>query len=420
MHRDELDETTYDLLREDERRWRSSKGLSMSRRRFLELLGGAGAGVALQACEPRPAPSGRSPSPTASPKTSPYVKLVPGELFIDHGTSVEMRWEQMSRWGYLVGNDLFFVRNHTRTARIDASSWKLRIEGSGVGKPLELGYDELLSLPSATSVVRCIECAGNGRSFFRQAHGTEAQGTQWKLGGIGVAEWTGVPLGEVLERAGLRKTARDVMPEGADELRVRRPIPVAKALADDTLLVFAMNGEPLPPDHGFPVRVLVPGWVGVANVKWVDRIEVSEEPLYSDWNTKTYVLVGEGYRPEGPARGPALTTQTVKSALELAWPARLAPGRHTIRGRSWSGQGRIAKVEHSLDGGKTWQACELAEPNTPLAWVRWSFSWEPSPGEYEIRTRAADEKGNTQPQAVPFNQQGYLYGAVVGHPVRVG
>ncbi|MGH2707281.1 MAG: molybdopterin-dependent oxidoreductase, partial [Actinomycetota bacterium] len=220
-----------------------------------------------------------------------------------------------------------------------------------------------------TSVVRFVECAGNGRSFFREAHGKQSQGTQWKLGAVGVAEWTGVPLGDVLERAGLKRTARDVMPEGLDELRVRRPIPRSKALEDDTLLVFAMNGEPLPPDHGFPVRMLVPAWVGVANVKWIGKIQVSEEALYSDWNTNNYVLIGEGYRPEGPAKGPALTTQNVKSALELPRPARLAPGPHTIRGRSWSGQGKIAKVEYSLDGGKNWQVARLQEPNTALAWV---------------------------------------------------
>ncbi len=415
MRRDELDETVYDLVRQDEWLWRSSKRLSVSRRRFLELLGGASAGLALGACGPR-----RAPPPSASPTPNSYVKPVPDELFINHGANAEMRWEQMGKRGYLVGNDLFFVRNHTRTARIDSASWKLRIEGSGVTKPLDVGYEELVSLPSVTSVIRFVECAGNGRSFFAQAHGKEAQGTQWKLGAVGVAEWTGVPLRDVLERAGLKRTARDVMPEGLDELRVRRPMPVAKASEDDTLLVFAMNGEPLPPDHGFPVRMLVPGWVGVANVKWLGKIQVSEEPLYSDWNTNSYVLVGEGYQPEGPAKGPALTTQSVKSALELPWPAHLPPGRHTIRGRSWSGQGKITRVEYSLDGAKSWQVAQLQEPNTPLAWVRWSFPWAPAPGEHEIRARASDDQGNVQPDRFPFNQQGYLYGAVVGHPIRVG
>ena len=124
--------------------------------------------------------------------------------------------------GFLVPNELFFVRNHTRTPVVDVKKWRLKIEGSGVQATKELSYDELLSLPSV-SVIRYVECAGNGRSFFEAAYGKKADGTQWKLGAIGVAEWTGVPLAEVLDRAGIKKSARDVMPEGLDDLKVRRP-----------------------------------------------------------------------------------------------------------------------------------------------------------------------------------------------------
>jgi DMSO/TMAO reductase YedYZ molybdopterin-dependent catalytic subunit len=222
----------------------------------------------------------------------------------------------------------------------------------------------------------------------------------------------------VLERAGVKKGARDVMPEGLDELKVRRPIPLAKAMADDTLLVYGMNGEDLPADHGGPVRALVPGWIGVANVKWVGRIEVSTQPLLSDWNTTSYVLLGPGYAPEGPAMGPVLTTQPVKSALELPWPATLPAGPQTIRGRSWSGAGRIAKVECRIDDGP-WQAARIEGSNEPLAWARWSLGWDATPGAHTVRVKATDERGNTQPETVPFNQQGYLYGGIVAHPVTV-
>ncbi|BDG62035.1 sulfite oxidase [Caldinitratiruptor microaerophilus] len=456
MYEEDLrDEATYDAARREERLWLRARDLGVSRRRLLQMMAAAGAGALLSACTTRvespgggssapttasgtgPAPAaggaapsggqtpaqGVAPAPGAAaapaPKDKGIVKPVPPEKFIDYGSNQEMRWNQMYNRGYVVPNDLFFVRNHSKTPRIDPATWKLRVEGSGVSRPLELTYDELLALP-AVSVIRFVECAGNGRGFFEQRYGKKAQGTQWKLGAIGVAEWTGVPLREVLERAGIKRTARDVMPEGLDDLKVRRPLPVAKALEDDTLLVFAMNGEPLPPDHGFPVRLLVPGWIGVANTKWVGRIEVSEEPLFSPWNTESYVLIGPDYKPEGKAKGPALTTQVVKSALELAWPAELPAGRHTVRGRSWSGHGRIRKVEYSLDGGKSWLPARLQEPNIPLAWVRWDFEWDAKPGEYEIRVRATDEKGNAQPDSVPWNDQGYLYGAVVGHPVKVG
>ncbi len=156
----------------------------------------------------------------------------------------------------------------------------------------------------------------------------ESPGTQWRLGAVGVAEWTGIPLREVLERAGIKETAHDVMLESLDEVRMRRPLPAGKAMEEDTLLAVGMNGEPLPPDHGFPARVVVPRWAAVASVKWLGRIHVSEGPLYSPWNTEKYVMTGGIF---GKEREP-VTTQVVKSALELPWPARLPPGRHTIGG----------------------------------------------------------------------------------------
>jgi sulfane dehydrogenase subunit SoxC len=348
---------------------------------------------------------------------APVIKPTPKELFNDFGSNKEMRWENMYQRGYLVPNELFFVRNHTRTPSVDEKKWRLRIEGSGVPAAKELSYDEILSLPSV-SVARYVECAGNGRSLFEAAYGKKADGTQWKLGAIGVAEWTGVPLTEILDRAGIKKSARDVMPEGLDDLKVRRPLPVAKALEPDTLLVYAMNGQPLPADHGFPVRFLVPGWIGVASIKWVGRITVSETPLSSSWNTDTYVLIGPDYKSEPPAKGPVLSSQDLKSALELPWDGEVSAERRLVRGRSWSPSGKIAKVEYSLNQGN-WQPARLREPNIPAAWVRWDFDWEPKAGKHTIRVRATDEKGNTQPERVPFNQQGYLYNAVVDHPITV-
>lgn len=412
------DEAAYTAARTDEWLWRRARELGVSRRQLLKLAAAAGGSVLLGR-QASGIARAQAASQAQAPQAPLVVKPTPPELFVDFGSNKEMRWEAMYGRGYLVPNELFFVRNHSRTPLVDVAQWRLRIEGSGVRRPIELSYDDILAMPSV-SVIRYVECAGNGRSFFQQAYGRRAQGTQWRLGAIGVAEWTGVPLREVLDRAGLKPTARDVMPEGLDDLRVRRPMSVAKALEEDTLLVYAMNGQPLPPDHGFPVRVLVPGWIGVANVKWVGRIEVSEEPLYSAWNTESYVLIGPSYSPEPPAKGPVLSFQNVKSALELAWPARLAPGYHVIKGRSWSPFGRIARVEYSLDGGRSWQQARLHEPNIARAWVRWDFGWNATAGTYGIRVRATDERGNTQPDSVPWNEQGYLYNAVVEHPVTVG
>jgi sulfane dehydrogenase subunit SoxC len=403
-------EEDYLQSRADEYACRRASELGVSRRRFFQMLAAGGAAAAL---------TGRiTPKAWAQPAPTPVIKPTPKELFNDFGSNKEMRWENMYERGYLTPNELFFVRDHTRTPLLDAKTWRLKIEGSGIGKPMELSYDDLLSLPSV-SVIRYVECAGNGRSFFEAAYGKKADGTQWKFGAIGVAEWTGVPLAEVLNRAGLKKSARDVMPEGLDDLKVRRPMPVAKALEEDTLLVYAMNGQPLPPDHGFPVRVLVPGWIGVANIKWLGRIEASEKPLFSGWNTDTYVLIGPEYKPESPSKGPVLSNQDLKSALELPWGGEISVARRLVRGRSWSPFGKIAKVEYSLNQGKSWQTARLREPNIAAAWVRWDFDWDAKPGKYMIRVRATDEKGNTQPDKVAFNQQGYLYNAIVDHPVAV-
>ena len=199
-----------------------------------------------------------------------HAKPTPPELFIAHDVCMEMRWEQMYGRGYLTPTPLFFIRNHGPTPIIDVKTWRLRVEGPGVRNPLVLRYDDILRLPS-TTVTRYVECAGNGRIFFQEYQGKVAKGRPWRLGSYGVAEWTGVPLGEVLERAGVKPTAVDVMPTGLDEKRVERPMPVAKAMEEDTILAYAMNGDVLPPDHGFPVRVVVPGWIGINSIKWVGR-----------------------------------------------------------------------------------------------------------------------------------------------------
>jgi sulfane dehydrogenase subunit SoxC len=333
----------------------------------------------------------------------------------DLALNAEMRWEAMADAGYLTPTDRFFVRNHAPTPSIDPATWALRVEGPGVERPIVFTHDDLRRLPPVTTT-RALECAGNGRVFFAEEQGREAPGTPWRLGAIGVAEWTGVPLREVLERASIKSTAREVMLESLDDARMRRPLPVEKAL-EDTLLAYGMNGEPLPPDHGFPVRAVVPGWAAVASVKWLGRIHVSdasEGPLHSPWNTSKYVLTGGEH---GTERVP-VTVQTPKSALELPWPATLRRGRRTITGRSWSVGAAIAKVEYAVDD-TGWREAEVFGPNLFGAWARWRFDWEALPGAHEIRVRATDTLGNIQPEGAVWNDLGYLYDAVVAHPAMV-
>ncbi|MDG6103196.1 sulfite oxidase [Dactylosporangium aurantiacum] len=428
MSTDRTDEHEYDALRM--RQWLAGEAdaRGLSRRHLLRLGTAAAAAVPLAATPALAvaAPGSAAPAApaTAAEPAGPIRKPLPPELFFTYGTNAETRWEAMAGQGYHTPVDRFFVRNHTSTPEIDPETWRLRLFGSGLRHgPVELSLRDLRRLPADTYDA-AIECTGNGRSFFTTQQGQPVSGTAWKLGAVGVARWRGVRLSTVLRRAGIRPDAVDVLPEGLDDEwvsggvnlgRVRRPLPVAKAMRD-VLLAYEMNGEPLPPDHGFPVRVVVPGWIGIAAIKWLGRIEVSTGPLFSPWNTQFYRLFGPTY----PADGELIGRQVVKSAFELPWAATLAAGRtHVLHGRSWSGNGPIRRVEVSTDGGASWHPA-TATGRRGGAWQQWSYRWRPAgPGAYALRARAVDVTGAGQPEVTPFNTLGYLFDAVVAHPVTV-
>ncbi|WP_340687049.1 sulfite oxidase [Amycolatopsis coloradensis] len=407
------DEAAYDRARLAQWRAGEARGDGMPRRGLLRLA--AGGSLALTAF-------GTSPPGTASAAT-PIVKPLPPEIFEVYGTNAETRWEALSGQGCLTPVERFFVRNHTATPSIDACTWRLKLFGTGLrGGPVEFSYRDLLGLPAET-ITSALECAGNGRSFFSSQQGQVVSGTAWKLGAIGVARWRGVRLSTVLAKAGLTRHAVDVLPEGldADHVtggvnlgKVRRPLPIAKAL-QDVLLAYEMNGRPLPPDHGHPVRLVVPSWVGISSIKWLGRIEVSDTPLVSPWNTQYYRLLG----PDYPADGTVVTRQVVKSAFELPWNAEfVAGGRQVLRGRSWSGNGRIRRVE--VDTGAGWRQAKFVGAAADRGWQRWEIPWRSGvPGAHTLRARATDITGATQPDVTPHNAQGYLFDAVVRHPVRV-
>ncbi len=390
------------------RQWLRGDAHGFSRRDLLKLTAAAGVlGATTAAADP----------------AGPIVKPLPPELFTVLGTNAEMRWSAMRGQGHLVPVDRFFVRNHTRTPALDARDWQLEVTGAGLrGGPVSFSYRDLRRLPAET-ITAAVECAGNARSFFTTQQGRSVSGTPWRLGGIGVARWRGVRLSTVLRRAGLSPRAVDVMPVGLDPNfvsggvdlgPVRRPMPVRKAM-DDVLLAYEMNGEPLPPDHGHPVRVVVPGWIGIASTKWVGRIEVSDVPLFSPWNTQFYRLFGPGY----PADGQPFDDQVVKSAFELDEGAVLPAGRRTrLTGRSWSARGPIRTVEVSTDGGGHWRRARPVGPG--VAWQRWEVDWRPqAPGPVELLARATDARGDTQPDVAAYNTLGYVFDAVVRHPVTV-
>ena len=238
-----------------------------------------------------------------------------------------------------------------------------------------------------------------------------------------MAIWTGVSLCEVLLRAGVKENARALqligLDAGAPEEGFRRPLPIQKAMDPDTLLAFRMNGAVLPRDHGFPVRAVVPGWVGSSSIKWLGRIEVSSEEIWSRNNTTSYVLMGDDYPAQGEALGTVATLQSTKSTLALEWRTRLRPGSHTVRGYAYSPHAPIDRVQWSMDEGATWSEARLLDPVSPYAWARFEFVWDAPEGEHHILTRARDQAGNEQPARVPYNTKGYLFNMWLPHPVRV-
>ncbi|MGK5733767.1 sulfite oxidase [Streptomyces sp. URMC 124] len=405
-------------------------GEGISRRGVLRLLGAASATGAVASLPglavAGPAAAAEAPSRPDPPDRPGIVKPLPTELFTIRGTNAETNWAALRGTGYHTPIDRFFVRNHTATPVLDPARWRLTVWGSGLrGGPVEFSYADLRALPAVTTSV-CLECAGNGRSYYTTQQGDAVTGTPWTMGAVGAARWRGARLSDVLRLAGLSARAVDVMPRGLDAAfvtggtdhgRVRRPMPVEKAL-DDVLLAYEMNGRPLAPDHGRPVRLVVPSWAGIASVKWVGDVEVSDRPLFSPWNTVFYRLFGPGH----PAGGSApLTSQPVRSAFELAPGARFAAGRgHHLTGRSWSGQGGIRRVEVSTDGGAAWRPARLHDAPRPGGWVRWSADWRPrGTGPAQLLARATDTAGNTQPVRSVPNEQGYSFDAVVRHAVEV-
>ncbi|HSJ52853.1 MAG TPA: sulfite oxidase [Anaerolineae bacterium] len=424
--------------------WTRVQRLGMSRRDFMLLLAAGGTASVLAACggeeptatavaptamvatEAPPTEGAPTEEPTAEADAQPeperlQAKALPEAFFILHGTNAEMRWERMADQAYQTDSALFFIRNHAESPLLDPAEWRLQVTGNAVESPLELSYDDLLQMPAQT-VTRFIECAGNARGLFDVLLGNPAEGTQWKTGAFGIAAWTGVRLADILERAGLMDSAVSVMAAGLDSAGVAKPMSIEKALQDDTLVVYAMNGGPLPYDHGFPARLLVPGWAGIYNVKWLGSLEVADEQLYSKWNTTSYVLIGPDFEdPEGPPEGEPFETQTMKSTVGLPWEASLQAGEQRIFGYAWSPFGEITQVEVSLDEGQTYQPAELVGPNVAGAGTRWEYTLDAQPGLTSITTRATDSEGNVQwPLAEQvWNQLGYQWGAAIPHPVTV-
>ncbi|MFE9565592.1 sulfite oxidase [Streptomyces sp. NPDC006487] len=432
MPLDLSDESQYDRARLHQWARGRARSAGVDRRDLLRLFaagaaaGALGLGAAGTAGAAEAGEAAAAVGPAGTANLPGVVKPLPPELFTIRGTNAETKFAALRGTGRLTPIDRFFVRNHTATPRLDKDAWRLKVWGDALaGGPVEFSYDRLRALPAVERTL-FIECAGNGRSFYTTQQGQTVAGTAWTLGAIGVAHWRGARLSDVLRRAGVTREAVDVLPRGLDDEvvtngvnlgHVRRPLPVSKAL-DDVILAYEMNGEPLPADHGGPVRVVVPDWIGISSIKWVGDIEVSGQPLYTPWNTDLYRLFGPDQPPQGSA---PLTRQTLKSAFELELGATVPVHRpQLLTGRSWSGAAPVHQVEVSTDGGARWRRARLHDVPRRGSWVRWSVPWTPrTPGATALLARATDATGRTQPETAAYNTQGYLFDGVVRHPVTV-
>jgi DMSO/TMAO reductase YedYZ molybdopterin-dependent catalytic subunit/rhodanese-related sulfurtransferase/glyoxylase-like metal-dependent hydrolase (beta-lactamase superfamily II) len=312
--------------------------------------------------------------------------------------------------GVVMPNARFYVRNHFATPAIDAEQWRLDVGGL-VERPLSLSGRDLSGLPIDTRVVT-LECAGNGRYRLEPA----VEGEPWRLGAVSTAEWTGVPLTEVLNRAGVLPAATDIVFRGADHGQVDGrdgPIHFERSLSLDTayqaqaLLAYAMNGEPLPLQHGYPLRLVVPGWYGVASVKWLTAIELVDHAFDGYWQTTKYC-----YETDEGDREP-VTLQRVRALItEPADGETLPVGETTVRGVAWSGAAPIDRVEISIDD-RPWQPARLIGERQPHRWQWWELHIRlDQPGPHTIQARATDLAARTQPATPPWNRHGYGNNAI--------
>ena len=324
-------------------------------------------------------------------------KIVRGEQPLN----LEMPFEKLD--GFITPTEAFYVRTHFPIPKIDKNKWRLRVEGE-VKKPFELGYDELLKLESRT-IPATLECAGNNRNFLEP----KAKGVQWGLGAVGNAEWTGVPLSILLDRAGVNSDAGEVILEGADggkledpkspagELRFARSIPLTKA-REDVLLAYKMNEVDLPAQHGFPLRAIVPGWYAMASIKWLKRIIVTNKPFNGYYQTLDYAY----WKRRGEIAD-LVPLSEIAIKAEIARPAEgeiiSANSKVRIHGAAWTGDGEIVKVEISTNGGASWDKAKLIGESKPNAWRLWEYEWKTPAcsGKQTLIARATDSGGRIQP-----------------------
>jgi DMSO/TMAO reductase YedYZ molybdopterin-dependent catalytic subunit len=325
---------------------------------------------------------------------------------------------------YITPNQLFYVRSHFAVPRLDVRTWRLKVEGA-VTRALELTYEDLKHM-AARTVTATLECAGNNRALLTP----KVKGVPWELGAVGNAAWTGVPLGAVLERAGLRSAAVEVVLEGADQgeiaadpkpagaIHFARSLPLTRARQPEVLLAYRMNDAELPAAHGFPLRLVVPGWYGMASVKWLRRLVVTDRPFNGFFQSIDYSYFS---KPEGLADVVPITEMQVKAevARPTAGEVVKANTAYRIHGAAWTGDSEVVKVEVSTDAGRAWTKVRLLDKPVRYTWRRWEYPWQTpaKPGTVRVMARATDARGRVQPFTRDPDRRNYMVSHVL--PVEV-
>jgi sulfane dehydrogenase subunit SoxC len=342
-------------------------------------------------------------------------QISPAELQLaarNHGMPLEALRHEVTPLG------LHYLLIHYDIPVVDPAAWRLEVGGL-VAEPRSLSLDDLRALPAVTRTVT-MECAGNGRAALAPRPVSQP----WLLEAVGTATWTGVRVRDVVEpvdgAVDVLFTGLDRGVEGGVEQRYERALPVATALGDDVLLAYEVNGVVLPPQHGFPLRLLVPRWYGMTSVKWLGAITVLDHAFGGYQHETAYRMRASEDDPGEPVTRMVPRSLIAPPGVPDFMSRRrfLDAGPVELTGRAWSGHGAIVRVEVSVDG-ETWEEAELAPSGDPAAWRGWSFVWEASPGEHELRCRCTDETGLTQPDDPPWNLGGYANNAVHRVPVTV-
>lgn len=333
----------------------------------------------------------------------------------NHGMPLEaLRWD-------VTPLGLHYLLIHYDIPATDPEAWRLAV-GGHVERELSLSLADLRAREPVTRPVT-MECAGNGRARLEP----HVVSQPWLLEAVGTAEWTGVPVRDLLEEAGVAGGAVEVLFTGADrgveggeEQYYQRSLDLEEALGD-AFLAYAVNGEPLPPQHGFPLRLVVPGWYGMTNVKWLGRIDVLDAPFAGFQQVRGYRMRAHEDDPGTPVTRMLPRALMVPPGIpDFLTRRRFLPaGPCRLQGRAWSGWAAIAGVEVSADGGRTWAPAGVDPPPAPGAWQSWSWDWDAQPGEHELCCRAWDAAGNAQPVTADWNVGGYANTSVQRVPVTV-